>query len=277
MWQNNLLAVYQQSKPPAQAPLPTPQSDIPAQAKEDGVMNYGLQILQMGFVLMQSYDTEKEGDGNRSLLLWKILLLYFRSRARGMTYAFKAMRYITMTKAIYTERPAHKILHGQFVNMKGGTGNNCANDLKMEHMVRNNKVVLNGLCGNKTLKAIQRNTSAAYGVQQIVRNFDNQTTVSPDSSAHTHANKAEDDKEMINIVNKNTPFDYQSGKTYKSFPNIPKSPLQQLDVVLLDKWLTQHKKKIFECPFVQVEDEFDDDDLNEEGKYYMVSESSDEN
>jgi hypothetical protein len=84
-----------------------------------------------------------------------------------MKYAFEAMRFITMTKALYTARVAHRVIHGQFVNHKGGAGNNYANDLKMEHIVRNNKDILKGLCANKTLKAVQRSSSAAYGVGYI--------------------------------------------------------------------------------------------------------------
>ena len=249
--------------------LPTPQSDI-SPLEKDGVMNYGLQILQMGFLLLELNDTEKERDGEGSLLNWKILMLYFRSRSRGMKYAFEAMRYITMTKALYTERIAHRIIHGQFVNHKGGAGNNCANDLTMEHMVRNNKIILKGLCGNRTLKAIQRNSSAAYSIQKVIKNFDSETAVSPNSSAHTHANKFEDEKEMIDIVNKNMTFIYQSGRAYKLFPGIRKSPLEKLDVVLLDKWLTHHRNKLFNSPFVHMEEEDDSDDensLSEEKEY----------
>ena len=43
------------------------------------------------------------------------------------------------------------VTHGQFVNTKGGAGNNCANDLKMEMPIEHYKVILKGMCGNKTL------------------------------------------------------------------------------------------------------------------------------
>ena len=106
-------------------------------------------------------------------------MLYFRCRSRGLKYAFEAMRFITMTKALYSARMAHQVIHGQFINHKGGAGNNYANNLKMEHIIKNNKVILKGLCANKTLKA----------VHQIVNNFDEQSDISPDSTAHTHADK----------------------------------------------------------------------------------------
>ena len=42
-------------------------------------------------------------------------------------------------KALYSERMACRVLHGQFVNPSDGIGNNYAVDLKMEHKVTNNK------------------------------------------------------------------------------------------------------------------------------------------
>ena len=52
------------------------------------------------------------------------------------------MRFITCIKGLYTEKIAHRVLHGQFVNPKGGEGSSYANDLKMEHLVGDNKVSL---------------------------------------------------------------------------------------------------------------------------------------
>ena len=266
MWPNNLLAVRQPCV------LPTPQSDIPPMSRRDGVMNYSLQVLQLGFLLMQLNNTEKEGDGNRSLLNWKLLMLYFRCRPRGTKYAFEAMRFITMTKALYTARKAHRVLHGQFVNHKGGAGNNYANDLKMEHIVRNNKDVLKGLCANKTLKAVERSTAAAYGVHQNVDHFDKQSAVAADSTAHTHANKRDDEMEMIEIISKIKPFAFKPGREYKSFNGIGKSPLENLNIVLLSNWLSEHKKKLFRSPYTQVNLEDEEDDEEKEDNDVDVSE-----
>ena len=139
-----------------QQPIPRLQSNLPASEFEDRIMNYGLQILQMGVLLMQMNDTEKEGDGEQALGNRKLLLLYFRSRPRAKKYAYEAMRVISYSKALFTEKMARRVLQGQFINIKGGKGNNVANDLKMEHLIKYNKVILHDLCGNKTLKAIQR-------------------------------------------------------------------------------------------------------------------------
>jgi hypothetical protein len=71
---------------------------------EDGAMNYALQVIQIGVFLVQLNDTEKEGDGERCIMNWKLLMMYFRSRKRGMKYVFEAMRLITCTKALLTEQ-----------------------------------------------------------------------------------------------------------------------------------------------------------------------------
>lgn len=223
-------------------------------------MNYGYQMIQLGVMLMQLNDTEKEADGDRSLINWKLLMLYFRCQSMSMKYGYEAMRFITCVKALYSEKLAHRILHGQFVNSKGGQGNNCANDLKMEHSVRQNKAILKGLYVNKTHKAVERCSKAAHGIRNIVGQFDNESNIHPTSSSHTHANTTEDVKEMIDIVHKQKPFASHPGSQLNSFPNISKTPLSKLNVPLLHKWLTRHKKNLFKGTIYEEEEEEEEED-----------------
>lgn len=233
LWPRDQVTTSQkQQNPEVQQPqkLPTPVSDVDPSSPDDCLMNYGLQCIQLGTMLMQLNDTEKEGDGDRSLIDWKLLMLYFRSRARGAKYAYEAMRFITFVKALYTEKMAHRILHGQFVNEKGGAGNNCANDLRMEMLVKTNKSILQGMCGNKTLTAVQRSTSAAHGMEKIVKTFDEQCSVHADSTRHTETTNKDDIKEMIGVVHAVRPFNYQPDRKMLSFTDVRKSPLEKLNV-----------------------------------------------
>lgn len=43
----------------------------------------------------------------------------------------------------------------------------------------------------------------------------------------------------------NVNYRVPKGRTLHSFPNVTKSPLDQLDVALLNTWLTNHKRKLF--------------------------------
>ena len=218
---------------------------------------------------MQLNDTETEGEGERSLRNWKLLILYFRSRSRGMKYAFESMRFITFVKALYSERMAHRILHGQFVNAKGGHDNNYAEDLKMEHEVRNNKCVLKGMCGNKTLQAVQRSTSStgSYMLNETSMQYDRECNISPESTSHTRACTSDGIKEMIELVSTQNPFKHQPGRSLQSVPSISKSPLDQLDVFSLHAWLTRNKKRLAANP-----DSCDEADQREEEEAFLLDE-----
>lgn len=272
-WPFDLLAVY---KPPHQHSTTEDRdqekeqshrnviSSIPCGGQEDHRLNYGLQVIQLGVMLMQLNDTESEGDGERSLINWKMLMLYFRCRSRGKKYAYEAMRFITCVKALYSEKTSHRVLHGQFVNPKGGAGNNYANDLKMEHCIQDNKVSLRGMRGNKTLKAVERSSGSAYGQKEFCNQFDAQCKIPPESTRHTHACSTEDTKAMLSIIQETNPFQYEAGRKLHSFPSISKSPLDKLDMSLLHTWLSNHKRKLFAGAAVFC-DESDSDEFEEEG------------
>lgn len=239
--------------------LPSPVSDLPVSSNEDRIFNYGLQVIQLGVFLMQLDDTEREGDGERMMRNWKLLLLFNRSRRRGKKYAFEAMRLITNCRALYTPKMAHRVIHGMFVNPKGGEGNNYSNDLKQEHIVKDHKVTLHDLRGNKTLKAVTRSTSTSYSQQVIGDRIDEESNISKDSTAHTYGDCKEDVQDLVDTLHKLEPFKFTPDRSHKSFPKISKSPLDQLDPILLDTWLSKHKRKLTASAYA------DDDSENEDG------------
>ena len=122
------------------------------------------------------------------------------------------MRPITCVKALYTERIAFQITHGQFVNVRGGAGNNHANDLRMEMMIKDDKGILKGMCGNKTLKAVDRSASSAYGLKKIVHVVDSESGVPPDSTRHTTTSTQETVAEMIEILHAKRPFQHTAAR-----------------------------------------------------------------
>ena len=273
LWPLAMLALYTPSATEQGQHSRNVVSSIPPGSQDDRLFNYGLQVLQLGVMLMQLNDTEREGDGDRSLINWKMLMLYFRCRPRGMKYAYEAMRFITCVKALYSEKTSHRILHGQFVNPRGGEGKNYANDLKMEHCIQDNKQSMRAMQGNKTLKAVQRSSSSSYAQKEFCIHFDKECDITPDSSQHTHACTTEDIRAMISILQNNKPFEFQAGRSLHSFPHVSKSPLDKLDVSLLHNWLTNHKQKLFSGEFELTgdsadeefaEDSEDDDDSSEE-------------
>ena len=165
-----------------------------------------------------------------------------------MKYAFEMMRFTTCVKALYPQKVAHRIIQRQFVNWRGGDGKNVANDLKQEHFVKGHKTVLKDLVANKTLTAVERATKASCSLKGVSDNFDRQCLIAPEYTLHTSLSKQDDEREMIELVHSRRPFVFTSGRKHNSFP-IPKSALDQLDVVKLDALLTRHKRKLAACRF----------------------------
>ena len=73
----------------------------------------------MGMLLLQLNNTEKEGDGERTIINNKLPLLMFRSTTRSNKYAFEMLRLISKVKCQFMEKMAERTIHGHFVNWKG--------------------------------------------------------------------------------------------------------------------------------------------------------------
>ena len=173
-------------------------------------------------------------------------------------------------KALFTEKTAHRIIHGQFVNSRGAPGQKCANDLRME-------MYSEGMCGNKTLKTVERCTQAAYGQKSILDTIDKESGVPKESSKHTQKGVYETVKEIIKILHRD-PFKYTTGRTLVSFPNIKKTPLENVNVIALNNWITHHKKRLSKHIFATVsDDENDDDDIENTGDSQSDDNSSCDN
>lgn len=131
---------------------------------------------------------------------------------------------------------------------KGGEGNNVANDLEEEHFVQFDKKLLKRMVVQKTLKAVERSTSASTGLRKIIENFDEKTGVHPPSTAHTYQNAEKDQKEMIALVCGLKPFQEVPGRCHSSFPHMPRNPFDLDDIRILEQWLTTSKQKLSKDP-----------------------------
>ena len=72
--------------------------------------------------------------------------------------------------------------------------------------------MLKGLCGNKTIQAVQRSTNAVYGLKNVVKTVDKESNVPPDSSKHTHANSTKIIQERVTVLKRVKPFNEQPGR-----------------------------------------------------------------
>ena len=129
---------------------------------------------------------------------------------------------------------------------------------------------------NKTLKAVQRSTNAAYGLNNVVDAVDKESNVTPESTKHTHASSLKVVEEIITALNGMQPFQNQPGRMLRSFPDIPKSPLDKLDINALNKWLTVNKTKLFKNAFAVTDETEDATFVQDEDDEESLSDSENE-
>lgn len=76
---------------------------------QDGVRAYALDFLSLGLLWVAFRDAIKEGDGNRLLLHWKLLLVVFKSANRP-NYGKEAVKLLIQQKHILSERKCMELV-----------------------------------------------------------------------------------------------------------------------------------------------------------------------
>ena len=66
-------------------------------------------------------------------------------------------------------------------------------------------------------------------------------------------------QDLVKSLLKLKPFKFTPDRSHNSLPKMSKSPLDQLDAILLDEWLTKHKKTLAASAYKN------DDSENEDG------------
>ena len=125
-------------------------ADIP-----DGVHAYALETLSLGLLWLALHDSIKEGDGDRLILHWKLLLVVFKS-ADCPNYRKETVRLLHQHKHNFSERKCTQLMWSRFVNTKALTGLNIPSDLHIEHINRRIKSVLCHLGSNINPVSIAR-------------------------------------------------------------------------------------------------------------------------
>ena len=123
-----------------------------------------------------------------------------------------------------------------------------AGDLEEEHFVQFDKKLIKRMGAQKTIQAVNRATTAACGLRKIEENYDEETGVPPPSTTHSYLTAEKDQTDIISIVCGLKPFNEIPGRHHNTFPHLPKSPFDLVDIRILEEWMKTSKQKLARDP-----------------------------
>ena len=106
----------------------TADSEDKEEKKDDKIFNYHNARLQCGLLFYNLIDAIKEGDGNRLVRCYKLILL-FEYKFHHTKYAFLLLHFFANIYAILPKHQAFIMIHNRFLNKKGTRGGNIPLDL----------------------------------------------------------------------------------------------------------------------------------------------------
>ena len=214
------------------------------EATDDYIKNYGLCSMFLTLLLLQLKDTAKEADGERALINQKLLLSIFKSLGPYSKYAIEMFSSIALIECLLPERLSEEFKWCNFVNWRGGLGNNIEDDLAQEMANRISKEIVQRMGPNKTVLSISKICKAVSGIKEIIENTNDILSVPKSSSKHTTSSSKEDEINMINDLMELDPFNHVAGRSHNSFPDIKRTPLKYLDIISFHQWLEVHRKQL---------------------------------
>ena len=209
---------------------------------KDGIYNYARVLCHHASLVVEFSNGRSNGDGPRMMRCWRIFLLHFHANKR-YKYALEALR-IQFQLKILPPHLVHSLTWGRFINTHGGSGHNIPCDLHNEHVNKLFKNAIGCMGANFTEQASTCMAQSITTLDKIVTNFDKQTNLCPETSAHCTKSGDHDVKQVVSVVLNRRLLDIIPGRKHSSFKTISANPLSKLDKGAMDKWI---KGKVMEA------------------------------
>ena len=136
----------------------------------DAVHVYDLDVPSRSLVSNGFHDAIREGDGDRVIWYWKLLMMLFRESGRR-NYSKEAFLMILQINSL-SQRVAEEIKWSRFVNRRSRVGCNVPRYLTMEHLNRRLKGIIRNMGANVVPSAIARAAKSIGDVDCVCELFE---------------------------------------------------------------------------------------------------------
>ena len=121
---------------------------------KDRVHLYAMDLLSLSLIWHGFHDAIREGDGERILRYWKILVVVFKSSNKH-NYAKEGINLLVQYYYRLSDKQRQQLLWSRCLNTRGYQGCNIACDLHMEHLNRRLKTMMRNLGANIKPKSVK--------------------------------------------------------------------------------------------------------------------------
>ena len=169
----------------------------------------------LGFVYHGFQDAIREGDGDRIMVYWKLLLLAFKASNRR-NYAKEA--FLTLLQSLtLPPRLRQQLKWSRCVNTSGKEGKNVPCDLAMEHLNRRLKTVLSNAGADINPPSILRAAKSIGVVSSVCQEFEDSVHAHRERDRHSDVDDARDFQAVLEIVQENKVVLYQKERQHSAF------------------------------------------------------------
>ena len=218
--------------------------------KADSIFNYHNARIQCRLLFLNIIDPIKEGDGDRLMRCYKVVLL-FMYKFKHIKYAYILLLLFAKLYALLPEKEAKSLVHNRFLNKKGKRGANIPLDLHMEHLNLFLKKLLQAMGGKITEAAAQRCARSMTVLNEVMDALYSDCDKLHRSGYHRNKNAAETVQSMANDLLQGNVFQCIPGReSYQSFKKF-KSNILDIDYRDIFSWVNNHLKQwrgVYETP-----------------------------
>lgn len=213
------------------------------ESPDDNIYNYHKAKLSYGLVLLDFNDAIREGDGERVIYLYRILLLIYKSHGCHK-YAYTTLLLLVKVTALLSESQAFRLKWNRFCNAIGSLARNIPLDLQLEHDNNFVKAFLKALGSNVNEINAQRVSGSLNYMTTIMQ------TVDKDCKSHSRTGTVRGGKDPAETVIQITD-DLMKGNVftecpqregYKGFSKFSGNLTKKLDYRDLFHWIKDHLK-----------------------------------
>ena len=210
---------------------------------QDNVYNYHKAKLCYGFVLADFNDAIREGDGERVISLYRILLLIYKSHC-CIKYAYTTLMLLVKITALLKMSQVFRLKWNRACNAIGKRGRNIPLDLQFEHDNNFVKAFLKALGANLNEANAQRVAACLNYMILIMGTVDKDCkSLGRAGTVRGGKDPAETVKQIVADLMKGTVFtEYPQRNGYKGFEKFSSNLYDKLDYRQLFIWTKDHLK-----------------------------------